>query len=113
MNKRTLGFKITAGGIMLVLIPILVVGGFALWKGTVALQDIAKGQAVQISKNIGEMVEVALREEMKIASQLSVQPYVVEATTKASKGGAAQATGAIEHLTAEFSKVNKQSGNEL
>ena len=112
MKKRTLGFKLTAGGIMLVLIPILVVGGFALWKATVALQDLSKGQAVQIAKNLAEMVEVALREEMKIASQLSVQPYVVEAAAKVSKEGAAQAAGAIEHLSAEFAKVNKQSGND-
>ena len=94
MKKRTLGFKLTAGGIMLVLIPIMVVGGFALWKATVALQDLAKGQAAQIAKNLSEMVEVALREEMKIASQLSVQPYVIEAATKTSKEGAAQAAGA-------------------
>jgi|WetSurMetagenome_2_1015567.scaffolds.fasta_scaffold03742_9 methyl-accepting chemotaxis protein len=112
MNKRTLGFKLTAGGIMLVLIPILVVGGFALWKANVALQDLAKGQAVQIAKNLSEMVEVALREEMKITSQLSVQPYVVEVATKASKEGAAQAAGAIEHLSVELAKVNKQSGND-
>ncbi len=110
--KKTLGFKLTFGGIMLVLIPILVIGGFALYKATGALEDMAKGQATQIAKNITDMIEVALKEEMKVASHLSVQPYVIEAASKSSKEGAAKASGELERLSTEFAKVMKQSGSD-
>ena len=112
MKKRTLGFKLTFGGIMLVLIPIVVVGGFALYKATGALEDMAKGQAMQIAKGISDMIEVALKEEMKVASHLAVQPYVIEAASKSSKEGAAKASGELERLSTEFAKVMKQSGSD-
>ncbi len=112
MKKRTLGFKLTFGGIMLVLIPILVIGGFALYKATGALEDMARGQAVQIAKNISDMIEVALKEEMKVASHLSVQPYVITAASKSSKDGAANASGELERLSTEFAKVMKHSGSD-
>jgi len=112
MKKRTLGFKLTFGGIMLVLIPIVVIGGFALYKATGALEDMARGQAVQIAKNISDMIEVALKEEMKVASHLAVQPYVIEAASKSSRDGSTKASGEIERLSTEFAKVMKQSGND-
>ena len=71
---------------MLVLIPIVVIGGFALYKATGALEDMAKGQATQIAKNISDMIEVALKEEMKVASHLAVQPYVIEAASQILQG---------------------------
>jgi len=111
MKKRTLGFKLTFGGIMLVLIPIVVIGGFALYKATGALEDMARGQAVQIAKNMSDMVEVAIKEEMKIAASLSVQPHIIEAAAKVSRDGADK-TGETERLSAELVKIAKQSGND-
>ena len=73
---------------------------------------MAKGQASQIAKNISDMIEVALKEEMKVASHLAVQPYVIEAASKSSKDGAAKASGEIEQLSSEFAKVMKQSGSD-
>nr|MCU0555208.1 Cache 3/Cache 2 fusion domain-containing protein [Syntrophales bacterium] len=111
MKKKTLGFKLTFGGIMLVLIPIIVVGGFALYKATGALEDMARGQAVQIAKNMSDMVEVAIKEEMKIAASLSVQPHIVEAAAKVSRDGADKAAE-TERISAELVKIAKQTGND-
>lgn len=112
MKKRTLGFKLTFGGIMLVLVPILVIGGFALYKATGALDDMARGQAVQIARNVADMIEVGLKEEMKVASHLAVQPYVIEAASKSSRDGASGASSEIERLSTEFAKVMKHSGSD-
>jgi len=112
MKKRTLGFKLTFGGIMLVLIPIAVVGGFALYKATGALEEMARGQAVQIAKNMSDMVEVAIKEEMKLTTAISVQPYVSEAASKASKDGAEKASGEIERAMGELAKIIKHTGND-
>ena len=111
MKKRTLGFKLTFGGIMLVLIPIVVIGGFALYKATGALDDMARGQAVQITKNMSDMVEVAIKEEMKIAASLSVQPHIIEAAAKVSHVGAEKAAE-TDRISAELVKITKQTGND-
>jgi methyl-accepting chemotaxis protein len=112
MKKRTLGFKLIAGGILLVMIPLAVVGAFALYKATGALDDMARGQATQIAKNLTDMIEVALKEEMKVASHLAVQSYVIDAASKVSKEGEAKASGELERVSTEFARVMKQSGTD-
>ena len=53
---------------------------------------MARGQAVQIAKNMSDMVEIAIKEEMKLTSAIiGVQPHVIEAASKSSKEGADQA----------------------
>ena len=114
MKKRTLGFKLTFGGIMLVLIPIVVIGGFALYKATGALEEMAKGETVQIAKNMSDMVEIAIKEEMKLTAALSVQPHVIDAASKTSKDGADQALPPRPSgFPSELAKIMKQSGNGL
>ena len=71
MKKKTLGFKLVCGGIISVLIPLLVVGLFASLKAAGALETLALHQSTEISKNLVHMTELAVAEEMKIASQLS------------------------------------------
>jgi len=112
MKKRTLGFKLTFGGIMLVLIPIVVIGGFALYKASNALEDMAKGQAAQIAKNLSDMVEMTLKEEMKVAASLSVQPHIIEAAAKVSKEGIDKTSAETERISAELGKIAKQSGTD-
>jgi methyl-accepting chemotaxis protein len=112
MKKKTLGFKLTLGGSLLVLIPLIVVGGFSLFKATGALQDMARGQAVQIAKNMSDMVEIAIKEEMKLTSAISVQPHVIEAASKTSKEGADRASAEIERVSGELAKIIKQTGTD-
>ncbi len=112
MKKRTLGFKLTFGGIMLVLIPIVVIGGFALYKATGALENMARGQALQIAKNMSDMVEIAIKEEMKLTSAISVQPHIVDAAAKTSKEGVDRASSEIERVSVELAKIIKQTGTD-
>jgi methyl-accepting chemotaxis protein len=112
MKKRTLGFKLTAGGIMLMLIPLVVVGGFAVWKAMSALQGSTAEKAAQIAKDISTMIEMTLREEMKISTQLAGQSYVVEAASRVAKDGTDRAAAEIERLQSEFAKVEKAGGTD-
>jgi len=112
MKKRTLGFKLTAGGVMLVLLPLAIVGGFAVWKAMSALQDSTAEKATQIAKDISTLVDMTLREEMKITTQLAGQSSVVDAATRASKEGADKAASEIERLKSDFAKVEKAGGTD-
>ena len=101
MKKKTLGFKLVCGGIISVLIPLLVVGLFASLKAAGALETLALHQSTEISKNLVHMTELAVAEEMKIASQLSYSDTVIEAATAHAKGtGGAEIEKAIASLAA-------------
>jgi methyl-accepting chemotaxis protein len=102
MRKRTLGFKLVAGGVVAVLIPLVVVGIFAAVKSSIALRSIAEGQSALVAKSLAEMVNVALSEELKNISGLATDPAVVEAA-----GG-----GSVENTGARLSAVMKKVGSD-
>ena len=99
MKKRTLGFKLVVGGIIAVLIPLVVVGVFAVIKSTSALRSVSEGQSALVANNLAEMVNVALTEEMKNVSGLTTDPAVIEAA----EGGSSESANA--KLTAMMKKI--------
>ena len=71
MKKRTLGFKLVAGGIAAVLIPLLVVGLFAVNKASNALSEASKSQAQNIATDLAEAVNLVLEEQLQTAASLA------------------------------------------
>jgi methyl-accepting chemotaxis protein len=66
MKKKTLGFKLVSGGIIAVLIPLLIVGIFAVMKTSGALEALALNQSMEIAKGIANMSQLAVEDELKI-----------------------------------------------
>ena len=79
MKKRTLGFKLVAGGIIAVLIPLLVVGLFAAIKASGALETAAKQRAMTGAHNIADMVQEVLAVELKVANELAISSDTINA----------------------------------
>ena len=71
MKKRTLGFKLVAGGIAAVLIPLFVVGLFAVNKAATSLADASKSQALNIATDLAEAVNLVLAEQIKKVESLA------------------------------------------
>jgi methyl-accepting chemotaxis protein len=109
MKKRSLSFKLMAGGTLAVLIPLLIVGVFAIFKSGGSLEQQAMMQSTEVAKGLANMADLAVREEMKIASQLALRDTVIDAAVKHAKGnGAAE----IEKATAELSELVKAGNND-
>jgi len=79
MKKRTLGFKLVAGGIIAVLIPLLVVGIFATVKASGALEAAAKDRAMKGAGKLADMVQEVLAVELKVAGELAISSEAVNA----------------------------------
>jgi len=86
MKKKTLGFKLVFGGIMVVLIPLLVVGLYASIKASSALEELALSQSAEIAKSLAGTADVAVQEELKIVTQLSLMDTVIDAAAKHAQG---------------------------
>lgn len=71
MKKKTLGFKLVAGGLIAVLIPLLAVGIFSVVKASSALENAAKERAVGGALKLADMVQSTLVTELKIASEIA------------------------------------------
>jgi len=89
MKKKSLGFKLVAGGIAIVLLPLLVVGLYSISKASKSLEAAAKHEAITIAKDLANMTQLVLQEEIKLAQQISTARATVNA---AEAQGAASAT---------------------
>ena len=72
MKKRTLGFKLVAGGILAVFIPLFVVGAFAVFKASSALETVAKERTMEGAAKLADMVQQVLTLELKVAGEIAV-----------------------------------------
>ncbi len=95
MKRKSLGFKLVTGGIVVVLIPLLVVGLFSIMKSSGALETISKERAVNVATDTAAMAELVMAEEIKVISQLSLNEVLVEAATTIADRGVT-ATDAAE-----------------
>ncbi|MDA8124620.1 MAG: methyl-accepting chemotaxis protein [Deltaproteobacteria bacterium] len=79
MKKRTLGFKLVAGGVIAVLVPLLVVGIFAAVKASGALETAAKERALGGTKKLADLVQETMAFELKVATVLAMSGEAGEA----------------------------------
>jgi methyl-accepting chemotaxis protein len=110
MKKVTLNFKLVSGGIIAVLIPLLVVGIFAVTKTSTAIEALALNQSMEIAKGLANMAQLAVQEEMKIASQLSMRDSIIDAAVKHSQGSNSGAE--IDKAISDLEILVKESGEQ-
>ncbi|MCE5266214.1 MAG: methyl-accepting chemotaxis protein [Deltaproteobacteria bacterium] len=72
MKKKTLGFKLVAGGIVAVMIPLLVVGIFAAVKASNSLETAAKERVMGGAAKLASLVQEVLSAELKIATEIAL-----------------------------------------
>ena len=81
MKKRSLSFKLIVGGIAVVLIPIVVIGFFSVSKSITALDSLSRNSAMGTARDLAEMTQISLQEELKVAKELSRTDTVITALT--------------------------------
>ena len=67
MKKRTLTFKLVAGGILAVFIPLVVVGVFASMKASSALDSAMRERVVKGAAKLVDLVQESLSQEIKLS----------------------------------------------
>ncbi len=112
MKKRSLGYKLTAGGIAVVLIPLAIVGFFSVHKAADALETLSKEQTVNIARDIANMTQMVLDEELKLTRQLAVSESVVRAATIVAGADASQAPVEIRILGGELASLTNKIGKD-
>ena len=94
------------GGVMAVFIPLLVIGVISIYQAMNALEDVSKSQSMEVAKGLAHMANMAVQEEIKIATQISQNSVVVAAATNPSD----EATNA--KTIEELKKMAEKSGSD-
>jgi methyl-accepting chemotaxis protein len=95
-------------GLLAVLVPLLVVGSFAIYKSMSALEDAAKSEALGVAKGMGYMTNLAIEEEMKIVIQTAQRSLVIKGAEKYLEG--ITDPPEIEEMTEEMTDLIRKSG---
>lgn len=112
MIRVTLRFKLLSVGIAAALIPILIVGLFAVNKTSRALETISINQSGTLAKNIAETIDIILKEEIKIARTLAVNDQVVLAATRVKMFGHDKASIPVINVYGYLNAAMKRIGED-
>ncbi|MCF8120382.1 MAG: Cache 3/Cache 2 fusion domain-containing protein, partial [Deltaproteobacteria bacterium] len=113
MKKRSLNFKLIAGGVLIVLIPILVIGIFSITKASKSLEVLAKEQAINLAKDLANMTQLVLQEEVKLTRELSSTNAALAAAKAVDTVPSEQAEEAIASLNAMLSRQMRDLGQDM
>ncbi len=112
MKKKTLGFKLVAGGIMAVLIPLVVVGVFSVIKASTALEHVAKEQVEHIATELAGMTEILLDGELKVAMSLAATNDARQTLEKSRNNGVSETESEIAQLGSVLKTFKQNAGDD-
>jgi methyl-accepting chemotaxis protein len=112
MKKLTLGTRLVLGGAILVVVPLIIVGLFAMMRATDALTGISREQAANVAEKLADMMQVALSKELKLVKELALDTTITEVAGKVAGGRVEDFKPDIERLNRHLSSTMKQIGDE-
>ncbi len=111
MKKRSLKFKLVAGGILASMVPLAVVGFFAVNTSSNALITAAEGQALQVAANLADTADMMMAQEVKLAREMAIDPLVHRAAVSVAEQGIENAGTQLKELDDFLVKSYKEIGS--
>ena len=110
MKTQTLSFKLFAGGILLLMVPMLFVGFFSYFKAGNAIDRISEEQVVGIAKNISGMIQAILQEKLEAVNILSLNNTLINLTINLTKK---KIETDVDQLKHELNRIQNHSGKKF
>jgi methyl-accepting chemotaxis protein len=110
MKKMSLGAKMTIGGVLMVIIPLILVGWFSIMKAGDGLEKLAHHQAEALAQKLADMSEMVLQEELKTARSMAANSVLVQTSSQLASLGS-QATDS-QALDKELANVVSEMGDD-
>ncbi|MFH0785938.1 MAG: methyl-accepting chemotaxis protein [Pseudomonadota bacterium] len=108
MKLTSIKFKLIAGGITLVLLPLLIIGALSTSKSSNALMDLSKKQAENTASDLARLADNILKEEIKLAEVLAVDQQIIDVLSPANKN---ENPGAAEQVSSLFQDLQQKLSN--
>jgi methyl-accepting chemotaxis protein len=112
MKRLSLTWKLIIGGIVLVIVPLASVSGIALYYSSDALSSLAQSRAKFVAKNIADMVQTMLSQELKLVEEMSTNRLAIKMVQKASQGNDKLSGSDAAEAGAWLSDAGKKLGKD-
>jgi methyl-accepting chemotaxis protein len=110
MKKMSLRNKLITGGVSIVLIPILILGFFAVNKSSSALLEAGKSEVNLVAIQLSRMVDLVLEEELKFAKTLAFDSIIYDTAEKVHSNGIETSMSDLKKLDSFFANIFKEVG---
>ena len=111
MKITSIKFRLIAGGITLVLLPLLVISILSISKSSTALSEISDEQVQTIAADLAGLADNILGEEIKLANVIAADQQVIDVLTLVKQGGTNGATEQINSLYQNLGKTFAKLGS--
>ena len=111
MKITSIRFRLIAGGIILVLVPLVVISILSITKSSTALSVLAKVQAESIASDLVGLADRILLEEVKLAEVFAADDEVVDVLALVHKNGTDAAAEGIGKLYRSMGKKFARLGS--
>ena len=89
MKKRSLNFKLLAGGTLCVLLPLLAFAVFSDIQLSRDMKATNEQNTINIAKSLSALTQMVLQEEIKLAKDLAVGNTTIDVAAKVAEAGIA------------------------
>ncbi len=111
MKHSSLKFRLIARCILIAIVPLIVIGLFAIKKSSSSLLTLAKSRAELAAKNLSEMVNQSLEQEIRQARSMAAEPSLGQAAAMVQDNGIENAPDQIALADGYLSRIYKQIGD--
>jgi methyl-accepting chemotaxis protein len=108
---HSIGFKLVAGGILAVMIPLLIVGTISTTKSANALMAISKVRARDMAKDLARLTRHMLDADLTLVKILAAKHQVMEAALLESRDDTDALSYAIADIHANLEETRRHMGN--
>ncbi len=112
MKNRTLTFKLILGGVICVVLPLLVVGLFAVNLSSGRIAAIGQENALNLARSLADMTDLVMREHIKAAQAQAVGYAMRDGAMAVAQKGRDAAAAEIKHLDARLERNMTTVGAE-
>ncbi len=110
MKKRSLNFKLMAGGTLCVLMPLLAFAIFSDIRLSKDMKAMNEQSTLNIAKSLSDLTQMLLQEEIKLAKDLAVGNTTIDVAAKVAETGIAGSDANIERLERKLVNAMKEIG---
>jgi methyl-accepting chemotaxis protein len=110
MKRKSLGFKLTLGGIVIVLVPLMIVGIFSIVKVSETLENLSKERAAELAENFSDIIQATILGELKLTRDFAVGNATKRAAAAVADRGAENAADEIKDLNMKLANAMKELG---
>lgn len=100
-----LKFKLICGGFLMVMVPLLILGPFCIYKARTDIEKESGRQIMMISLSIADMVDAILTEEMTTLAMLAQSDTVIEAVKEVNTTGSSRKVEILQYELAKLQSI--------